>query len=590
MKKYDSVILINSCESLTKIVKEEGIELEDFPFDNVFSLKNAEDGLEKFYEYLKNNFKDFLHKEDLFGCRLNGNKKAFLNSRNQFIITDRLFNRNLSQWNDVIDDYERRIINFFNKINESETVLFVYYCEDNDINMDTHKFNRVMREEFPYSVIDLLIIRKSSVPIDAVLDIEECKLDDHIKIINYWIPEELKKKRISLAQRSLLLDIVFSKIIVKRNFSNNKIPKVSVVLPTFNSVQYISATLNSILSQTYQNFEVLVIDDGSTDGTREIVKNYEELDSRILLVEGPRRGLSAALNLGIELANGKYIARVDADDYCVFKRFEKQVYELERRPYLDIVGSWQEHYWADNWIHKCPENVDIAKGSLLFSCDLCHSTLMLRRKTFIDLGLRYPINSMQEDFELWNNSLNKIKFCSLPEILGFHRVHKGSISEIKGQRLSDFQVSIVKHGLKKYFDIDIDGGYDIVLRRRDPYYDKLTYDGKCHFQQKLDSLYKLIENSNNFRKFLDPKSLHTVLQLNWSIITNGENFVDSDYYRKSNLSKIKRLLPFLPLTKDVVEFDNCVKVTYNISKFQILKTYKGQNIKKRYLFGFIRLQ
>ena len=107
-------------------------------------------------------------------------------------------------------------------------------------------------------------------------------------------------------------------------------PLVSVVMPTYNAEQYLNETMDSLLSQTFKNFELLIIDDASKDNTRKIIRSYK--DARIKLINGPQKGLAAALNYGIKIANGKYIARMDADDIALPERFAKEVEFLEKNP------------------------------------------------------------------------------------------------------------------------------------------------------------------------------------------------------------------------------------------------------------------
>ncbi|GHT42019.1 hypothetical protein AGMMS49921_06250 [Endomicrobiia bacterium] len=120
-----------------------------------------------------------------------------------------------------------------------------------------------------------------------------------------------------------------------------KTPKVSVVMPTYNTETHLSKAIDSILAQTFDDFEFLIVDDNSTDKTREIIKSYN--DKRVRLIDGRCNGLAAALNHGICEANGEYIARMDADETSLPTRFGKQVVYMDEHRDITVLGSWQEH-------------------------------------------------------------------------------------------------------------------------------------------------------------------------------------------------------------------------------------------------------
>lgn len=116
-------------------------------------------------------------------------------------------------------------------------------------------------------------------------------------------------------------------------------PLISVLLPVYNAEKYVAIAIGSILSQTFPDFELVLIDDGSTDGSLEIMKRYAARDSRIVIVSRENRGLVASLNEGIDLARGQWIARMDADDISHPERFKRQVEGLRSDTSLDLIGT-----------------------------------------------------------------------------------------------------------------------------------------------------------------------------------------------------------------------------------------------------------
>ncbi|HAS7841575.1 TPA: glycosyltransferase family 2 protein, partial [Vibrio cholerae] len=119
-------------------------------------------------------------------------------------------------------------------------------------------------------------------------------------------------------------------------------PKISVVMSVYNGEKYLGEAIDSILKQTFSDFEFIIINDGSTDKTLEIIKSYMKKDDRIVLVSRENKGLIVSLNEGLDLAKGQYIARMDADDISIKSRFEKQIEFLDSNPDIGVCGTWVE--------------------------------------------------------------------------------------------------------------------------------------------------------------------------------------------------------------------------------------------------------
>jgi len=167
---------------------------------------------------------------------------------------------------------------------------------------------------------------------------------------------------------------------------------ITVILPVFNAEKYIKETLDSIFLQTFTKFELLVIDDFSHDGTLAIIKQYT--DSRIRVLEKIQNtGYTDSLNWGIELAKGKYIARMDADDVCYPTRFEEQVNYLEKHNEIAAIGTAYELY-HNSYKYFPASNYQDIKLDLLLGNIFCHPSMMIRRDILINNNLRYD-----RDFE-----------------------------------------------------------------------------------------------------------------------------------------------------------------------------------------------
>jgi len=200
-------------------------------------------------------------------------------------------------------------------------------------------------------------------------------------------------------------------------------------MPVYNGVPYLRETIQSILRQTFSDFEFLIINDGSTDSSVEIINTF--IDDRIRLLHNERRlKLSGALNRGIDEAKGEYIARMDADDIALDDRLYKQVAFLDRHTDVGICGSWIRKFGQGrSRVDRFPVSYDQIKAYALFDCPFAHPTVMLRRDFIEKYGLRYNGDYYPtEDYELWGRSITYFPCVNLPEVLLNYRVHESSMT------------------------------------------------------------------------------------------------------------------------------------------------------------------
>ena len=221
-------------------------------------------------------------------------------------------------------------------------------------------------------------------------------------------------------------------------------PVISVVLPVYNCAEYAGAAVQSILDQTFSNYEFIIIDDGSTDGTSDVLREFR--DPRIQTITQDNRGLASALNRGLELARGRYIARQDADDISLPDRFIKQIKFLDTHPSCALVGTW-----ADIWRerektgrahHHPSENAEL-QFELLFNNPFVHSSVMLRRSALEQAGV-YASDSFPQtgDFELWSRLARKNEVANIPEVLQIYREVRGSVSRNSETPIADQLVKL----------------------------------------------------------------------------------------------------------------------------------------------------
>ena len=232
---------------------------------------------------------------------------------------------------------------------------------------------------------------------------------------------------------------------------------VSVVMPAYNAAERIQYAINSVLLQTHENWELIVVNEATTiDKTAEIVIEYEKKDSRIKLIQNKEKeGLAESINIGIYNSKGKYIARLDADDTSHPDRLEKQVEYLERNKDVGVLGTWQHHFGRRNWVHAPARKYDKCRAILLFDCNMCHSTVMMRRNLFSEFGFYYDDNSSIEDFKLWTQLMRSTKIENIPEVLGEYYEGDSNISIDKMKSINEEYPLIVGDSLKEIFDIKI---------------------------------------------------------------------------------------------------------------------------------------
>ncbi|MEM3434294.1 MAG: glycosyltransferase [Candidatus Methanomethyliaceae archaeon] len=210
-------------------------------------------------------------------------------------------------------------------------------------------------------------------------------------------------------------------------------PKISVIMPCYNSAPYVSEAIESILNQTYRDFEFIIIDDGSNDNTPEILAGYK--DSRIKIVRKEKNeGLIPALNLGIKLASGEYLARMDADDIALPQRFEREIDFLDSHPDFAVVGT---RAWRIDGNGKVLEPMifithwkDVHYALEHGICPIIHSSVLMRTSVVRSLGGYRDQFKHAEDFDLWLRIIEAWKICNLREKLMLYR------SNPKGVRLT----------------------------------------------------------------------------------------------------------------------------------------------------------
>ena len=238
--------------------------------------------------------------------------------------------------------------------------------------------------------------------------------------------------------------------------SLSRLPLISVILPVYNGEKYLREAIESVLHQTYSDFEFLIIDDCSTDSTSQIIQQYK--DKRILHIQNSQNfGVAFSLNRGIQAARGKYIARMDADDVSVNDRFQRQLEALEANQELDILGT--QVILMDETLSypvgqtQYPVTHSEIVWQFLFNNAIAHPTVMGKREVFLQ---KYDEKSVAvEDYELWTRLVGDVIFGNLTQPLLLYRRHESTITHMQEERLRDNKTGIIKCYINKISGMDI---------------------------------------------------------------------------------------------------------------------------------------
>jgi glycosyltransferase involved in cell wall biosynthesis len=275
---------------------------------------------------------------------------------------------------------------------------------------------------------------------------------------------------------------------------------ISVIIPVYNSEVYLFESVNSIIKQTYTNIEIIIIYDESKDNTQRIILEFEKNDKRIKCFKNnSNAGLVNSLNLGLDLANGFYIARMDADDIAYSNRLEKQYEFMEAHQEVGLCGSWIKFFGDSNKIIRKYQIDEEIKSSLIFDSSIVHPTFFMRSSVISNNGIRYSsrcednwnyLDIFCEDYDFIVKLIDYTKFANIPEVLLNYRVHKNSISVKNNVELrTKGRIFVQKTVFEKfYFDKICDE--ELIIHHNFCYY-KLDYTKK-EFSKISDWLFKII--------------------------------------------------------------------------------------------------
>lgn len=320
-------------------------------------------------------------------------------------------------------------------------------------------------------------------------------------------------------------------------------PKISVVMPVYNGEKYLREAIDSILNQTFTDFEFIIIDDGSTDNTEKIIKSYD--DNRILCIKNEKNlGVADSLNRGLDMARGEYIARMDADDISLPERFEKQVRFLKKHKNVAVCGAETEVFGdVEPKVAYTVFGYKRVKVAMLFSSSLAHPIVMMRNSVIQKEHFRYNNDfDKVEDYDLWLRILEKYDIDNARGVLLKYRLHSAQVT-------------------KNYTNDHISKIYKLKKREIDRFqfaYSKDEFEAFCNYCLQcfnyeneiinLTSFFEKLYRANLEKKYYDKTELKKVMK---SIIISYLLKLDNEIF--ADVHRVCSIVKKSDLTKSIVK-------------------------------------
>lgn len=328
-----------------------------------------------------------------------------------------------------------------------------------------------------------------------------------------------------------------------------KEPTVTVLMPVYNGELYLREAIESILSQTFSDFEFLIIDDGSTDQSVSIINSYS--DKRIRLVSNEENcGLVETLNKGIQLAKGEYIARMDADDISFRKRLEKQVEFMELHPILAVCGTWYKKNIRGKIkiIQHLPLSNEEIRCVLFFNSPIAHPSVMIRKSVINEHNMSYSSSFKHaEDYELWIKIIEIAQIANLPDALIYYRQHSEQVSSYNSIEKRESTSKIRLTNLRKINIYATEDELDLhnMISEGRIKKDKNYVNGAEQWLIK-------IKNRNHLARLFNNNEFGKVLLQRWALVCGNcglgwygyRKFFKSSLYKKQRLDFHNHLILF----------------------------------------------
>lgn len=313
-----------------------------------------------------------------------------------------------------------------------------------------------------------------------------------------------------------------------------KIPKVSVVMPVYKGDDYLSEAVDSILNQTFSDFEFIIICDNPTEKTEDMLNKYRQEDSRMKIYYQERQGLVNSLNRGFSLAQGEYIARMDADDISLPDRLEKQVKFMTENLEIGICGAWIKRIGQPpSYVWKVPCDYESIKSRMLFEPVIAHPSIIARKEIFLKKELAYMQDeTYAEDYGLWVRAAKEIKLANMPEILMYYRIHTSTSNKekqrivannIRFAQIKELGINPTKEELEIHEALSY---YEVGLSRK--------------LIPEVSSWLEKLLNANCIMKIYPEPAFSATLAYYWYHACNSSTYLGLESWNLFNESKLSK--------------------------------------------------
>ncbi len=320
-----------------------------------------------------------------------------------------------------------------------------------------------------------------------------------------------------------------------------KTPRVSVVMPVFNGERYLREAIDSILTQTYKDFEFIIVNDGSTDNSESIIQAYD--DPRIVYLKNEQNSkICVTLNKGLYAARGEYIVRMDCDDISLSDRIAQQTSFMDKHQNIAVAGSDLLIFGEDVEEHhfESLHSQQMCKMGLIFNSCLAHPSAIIRKSVLDDLNLRYKDEYKgMEDFELWWQISKQHEITNIPKVLLKYRKHKDQVTQNTNETYLRMFHRFLEERMRD-LQVDLNG------EKLDVLFDYITQ----HFEkfdtarlQELIECCKIIKDAYTVKNRKELKALKKTLSLS-ILYTISNADLQSYHYEAVNLIYRQGLLPF----------------------------------------------
>lgn len=287
--------------------------------------------------------------------------------------------------------------------------------------------------------------------------------------------------------------------------------KISVIMPLYNAEQYVGESIESILGQTLGDFELIVVDDCSTDGSFAVTESHARRDPRIRLLRNEQNlGAAQTRNRALDVARGEYVAFMDADDLVVADRLAVQVDFLDHHPKVDLCGSYGTMFFPDGRrkLLKTPLTHEDIAAELLFGCPFGMPSVMMRREAFKRSGIRLE-TCMAEDYKLWADLSERMRMACIPRSLFLYRQWDEQISATQHDRQNESARAVQTEYIARRLGLDLSEAEAELLFRITRRIGPVTRDDVKAYRSLLERMYRANEHTRAFdRRALKKQLAH----------------------------------------------------------------------------------